>query len=87
MIAKAVLPDYEQTVGPVRRTMSQPGGTQPGDPERAAKLIIEVVNSKNPPLRLPMGEIALQQIRNKLTGVEREMKEWESAIRSTSFPA
>jgi len=87
VIAKAVLPDYDQTVGPVRKTMSQPGGTQPGDPERAAKLIVAVVNSKNPPLRLPMGEIALQQIRNKFAGVEREMKEWETAIRATAFPA
>jgi NAD(P)-dependent dehydrogenase (short-subunit alcohol dehydrogenase family) len=87
VIAKAVLPDYDQTVGPVRKTMSQPGGTQPGDPERAAKLIVEVVNSKNPPLRLPMGEIAVQQIRNKLAAVEKDIKDWETAIRATSFPA
>jgi NAD(P)-dependent dehydrogenase (short-subunit alcohol dehydrogenase family) len=86
LIAKASLPDYEQTVGPVRKTMAQPGGTQPGDPQRAARLIVEVVNSDHPPLRLPMGEIAIQNIRNKLAAVAKDIEEWEPAARATSFP-
>jgi NAD(P)-dependent dehydrogenase (short-subunit alcohol dehydrogenase family) len=87
VIAKRVLGDYEQTVGPVRKTMAQPGGTQPGDPRLAARLIVQVVNSAHPPLRLPLGEIAINNIRNKLAAVEKDIKEWEEVARATSFPA
>jgi len=87
VMAKKVINDYDPVVGPVRKSMSEPGGKQPGDPERAAKLIVDVVNAANPPLRLPMGDIAVQQIRNKLAAVEREIREWETAIRATNFPS
>ncbi len=85
VIASRVIGDYEPTVGPVRRTMSEPGGKQPGNPLLAAKLMIEVVNAADPPLRLPLGQIAITQIRNKLAHVEKEISHWEKAGAATSF--
>lgn len=34
-------------------------GKQPGDPDKGAKAMIEVVESENPPLRLALGESML----------------------------
>lgn len=85
VIAATVLPDYEKTVGLVRRTMSEPGGKQPGNPALAAKVMIEVVNAANPPLRLPLGQIAIAQIRNKLASVEQDVAQWEQVTVATSF--
>lgn len=85
VLAATVLPDYETTVGPVRRTMSEPGGKQPGNPALAAKVMIDVVDAANPPLRLPLGQIAITQIRNKLASVERDVAAWEEVTVATSF--
>lgn len=87
VIAKRVLADYEQTVGPVRKIMAQPGDTLPGDPRRGARLIVEAIRSGKAPLRLPLGNIAVDQIRNKLAAVERDIKDWEEAARATDFPS
>jgi len=85
VFAATVLPDYDTTVGSVRKTMAEPGGKQPGNPALAAKVMAEVVDAANPPLRLPLGQIAITQIRKKLASVERDVAEWEKVTAATSF--
>jgi hypothetical protein len=48
--------------------------------------MIALVDHPNPPLRLPMGKIALQRIRNKIAQYESEIKTWEKTILETDFP-
>ena len=47
--------DYAQNAGARRKEISSDSGNQPGDPVRAARAIIDAVQSSNPPLRLVLG--------------------------------
>jgi NAD(P)-dependent dehydrogenase (short-subunit alcohol dehydrogenase family) len=75
--------DYAESVGRARAAFSGLDGTQPGDPGAAALAIIEAVDAGDPPLRLPLGRMALDNIRAKLTGQLRELKRWERLSAST----
>ena len=60
-------------------------GKQDGDPVKAAKLMIEVVNSANPPLRIPMGQIAYDGMKRKIENVQKDMETWKEKLVKTSF--
>jgi NAD(P)-dependent dehydrogenase (short-subunit alcohol dehydrogenase family) len=78
--------DYDASVGQVRRMLRQMDGKQPGDPARAAKAIIRAVEAENPPLRLPLGQIALDRIRAALDAEAKELDAWAHASASADFP-
>lgn len=80
-----IIPDYDAIAGERIRTINNMSGKQPGDPVKAAKAIITVVNSDKPPLRLALGKIAIDVIRNKIKLVERELNEWEELSVNTGF--
>ena len=83
--SEKVIEEYSPTAGSRISTIQAYSGNQPGDPEKAARAIIKVVNSDNPPLRFPLGTVAIQAIRNKLKSVEEEINEWEKVAADTSF--
>jgi NAD(P)-dependent dehydrogenase (short-subunit alcohol dehydrogenase family) len=58
--------DYAPTVGAAREAVAALDGNQPGDPAAAAQAIVACVHSAEPPLRLPLGELAVEGIREKL---------------------
>jgi NAD(P)-dependent dehydrogenase (short-subunit alcohol dehydrogenase family) len=68
--------DYADTVGAARDAFADMDGTQPGDPARAAQAIIAAVDAEAPPLRLPLGELALSNIRSKFEGQLEELEAW-----------
>jgi NAD(P)-dependent dehydrogenase (short-subunit alcohol dehydrogenase family) len=78
--------DYEASVGQTRAIIGQLDGNQPGDPERAARIILGVVDADEPPLRLPLGQIALDNIRAKLQGQLAELERWSDLSGSSDFP-
>jgi NAD(P)-dependent dehydrogenase (short-subunit alcohol dehydrogenase family) len=78
--------DYEDSVGMARKTIRDMDGNQPGDPVRAAEAIIEVVEADQPPLRLPLGQMALDNIRAKLNGQLDELEEWSELSATSDFP-
>lgn len=49
--------------------------TQPGDPERAARALVSVLESEDPPLRLLLGNIAAT---NAPAAYRRRLAEWEA---------
>jgi short-subunit dehydrogenase len=77
--------DYAGTAGLRKKTIQGYSGTQDGDPYKAALAMIKVVESENPPLRLPLGVTALDSIRCKIHQVAKELNEWESVTINTSF--
>jgi NAD(P)-dependent dehydrogenase (short-subunit alcohol dehydrogenase family) len=79
--------DYAETVGEAREAFADLDGTQPGDPERAALAIMEAVDSEDPPLRLPLGEIAFENIRAKLEGQLEELEAWREVGAPTELVA
>jgi NAD(P)-dependent dehydrogenase (short-subunit alcohol dehydrogenase family) len=79
--------DYADSVGRVREQLEQLDGQQPGDPARAARAIVDAVEADAPPRRLPLGTMALDHIRAKLTSQLEELEAWAELSASTDFPA
>ena len=80
------LPEYAEALSQTRNYYETIGGQQPGDPLQAVRAMIALVDHPNPPLRLPMGKIALKRIRNKIAQYESEISTWEKTILETDFP-
>ena len=81
------LPDYEETVGAMRRFAHGANHAQPGDPSKLAGAIMALVDAPNPPQRLPLGSDALARISAKHSLVEAEMAVWQPLTLSTDFDA
>jgi NAD(P)-dependent dehydrogenase (short-subunit alcohol dehydrogenase family) len=81
------LPAYEQTVGPTRRMIKGIDGVQPGDPGKAAEAILTALAADRPPRRLPLGDDAVDGIRDRLARLADELAHWEHLSRSTAVEA
>ena len=58
-------------------------GTQPGDPTKAAAAILTALDSEATPLRLPLGDDAVDAILGHLDSVRAEITTWEKLARDT----
>ncbi|MEO1692522.1 MAG: oxidoreductase [Cyanobacteria bacterium J06631_6] len=76
---------YQGTVGKFLNFLDNIEGKQPGDPQKAARAIIQVVNSPNPPLRLVLGKYAYSKFRQKLESLTTELAAWEEIAANTDF--
>ena len=47
--------------------------------------MIKLTESDNPPMRLVLGEDALEAIREKIQSFQQELEEWEEVTLNTSF--
>lgn len=83
--AKNKIADYEQSSGARLKLLQSTSGKQPGDPVKGAKAILYAINSDQSPLRLVLGKVALDAIRDKFRTVEDEFSKWESISLNTSF--
>jgi NAD(P)-dependent dehydrogenase (short-subunit alcohol dehydrogenase family) len=83
--AKKVIADYESTVGPRRKENDKSSGTQPGDPQKAARVIIELAESEEVPLRILLGTDAVNIISKELEAQQRELEKWKSISIRTDF--
>jgi NAD(P)-dependent dehydrogenase (short-subunit alcohol dehydrogenase family) len=79
-------PDYEQTVGKINTYRRDVDGTQQGDPEQAAKVIVDLVEAADPPLRLLLGSDALRLAERAAESRAAEATAWAEVTRSTDFP-
>lgn len=52
-------------------------GLQPGDPDRAAEIFIEVTESAEPPLHLFLGKDAYNRASKKLVEMSAELEQWK----------
>ena len=77
--------DYADTVGKTRLFAVERNHQQPGDPAKLARAILQLANAAEPPLRLPLGEDALQRIKDKNAFVERKTANWRALTESTSY--
>ncbi|MBA3711378.1 MAG: SDR family NAD(P)-dependent oxidoreductase [Pyrinomonadaceae bacterium] len=60
-------------------------GKQPGDPRKAAQAMIKVVESENPPLRLPLGEDSVTAIEAELEAVKKDIAPWREVGIDTAY--
>lgn len=77
--------DYEATVGAMRRFAHDANHAQPGDPTKLAKAFIALANSKQPPIRLPLGSDTVALIESKNKQVAQELEAWRALAVSTDF--
>ncbi|MDR6193763.1 SDR family oxidoreductase [Siphonobacter sp. SORGH_AS_0500] len=58
---------------------------QPGDPEKAVQVLIDLSQVENPPLHLFLGEDAYTTAETKIQNVQKDMADWRSVATSTGF--
>ena len=75
--------DYDHSFGPIRETREKRSGHQPGDPVKAAKAILQLINSPEPPVSLLLGSDAVMYVREKLNQMHSDIDTWEAVSRST----
>jgi NAD(P)-dependent dehydrogenase (short-subunit alcohol dehydrogenase family) len=80
-------PEYESTVGATARFQQNYNGRQPGDPAKAAAVLLHVVSLPEPPLRLLLGSdsyvAAEKSAREKLASDQQ----WKPLSESTDYSA
>jgi NAD(P)-dependent dehydrogenase (short-subunit alcohol dehydrogenase family) len=79
-------PDYAETVGKTAAMQRAYDGKQPGDPVKAAAVIIAVSKAAEPPLRLVLGSDAYARAERTDSARLAELRAWRAASESTDFP-
>ncbi|MBF6061558.1 SDR family NAD(P)-dependent oxidoreductase [Nocardia terpenica] len=83
--AEDTIADYETTVRPVCAALADADGKQAGDPVAAARVIRTVLESDNPPLRLALGNEAVDTIGASLDKARAELDAWATLARSADY--
>jgi NAD(P)-dependent dehydrogenase (short-subunit alcohol dehydrogenase family) len=81
--ASPQIADYAAIVGPTRQLTETGNGTQPGDPAKAAAAILTALDAQETPLRLPLGDDAVDGVLGHLDAVRAEVTTWEKLARDT----
>jgi NAD(P)-dependent dehydrogenase (short-subunit alcohol dehydrogenase family) len=79
-------PAYRETVGALHDYRRANDGVQPGDPARAAEIIVRVVTSDDPPRRLLLGAAAVDLALASAEERSAEARAWAQVSREADFP-
>lgn len=77
------IPDYDQTVGVRVKWFKDPAQQMAGDPDKAAKAMIDVVAHPEPPLHLLLGSDAVGILKKVEAARQAEMEKWLPVSLST----
>jgi NAD(P)-dependent dehydrogenase (short-subunit alcohol dehydrogenase family) len=78
------LDDYlDGLAGSMRETAARVNHAQPGDPSKAARAIVDMVESPNPPVRLQLGTDTIRAVEAKIGRVKSELATWRAVSEST----
>ena len=80
------LSDYDSMFDPIRRARIDKSGNQLGDPEKAAKAILQLLEMQAPPDHVLLGSDALTLVRAKLAAMLEDISRHEALTRSTDMP-
>ena len=87
MTLHAVGADYADTVGAINAYRVANSSNQPGDPARAAAVIVKTINAGNLPMRLVLGADAVSMIQAAAAIRAAETEAWATVSASADFPA
>ncbi|MFE7418229.1 oxidoreductase [Rhodococcus sp. NPDC057529] len=76
---------YAETAGRRRKETDSTHGTQPGDPERAASVLVELVDSAQAPSRILLGSDAVQLGQEQAHTRLSDIQEWADTSISTDI--
>jgi NAD(P)-dependent dehydrogenase (short-subunit alcohol dehydrogenase family) len=85
-VSPQVIEDYHATSGAMRDFAAEANHNQPGDPARLAKALLDMVDSPNPPRRMPFGSDTVRAIAAKNAMVNIELAQWRALAVSTDYP-
>jgi NAD(P)-dependent dehydrogenase (short-subunit alcohol dehydrogenase family) len=77
---------YKSMTEPMQQYFASQAGTQAGDPAKAAQLMIGVVESETPPLRLMLGEDAYSLWEATVASRNKDLGPWRARSEDTAFP-
>ncbi|MFF5975235.1 oxidoreductase [Streptomyces sp. NPDC012769] len=86
-LSEGAIADYADTVGATRTYVETGGGTQVGDPAKAAAAVLAALDADEPPLRLALGEDAIDTIHGHLDQVRADLAAWDKVGRDTKLDA
>jgi NAD(P)-dependent dehydrogenase (short-subunit alcohol dehydrogenase family) len=79
-----VIDAYADTAGRTRAGLDEIAGREPGDPRKAAAAILTALDADDPPLRLALGDDAVDAIRAKHERLRADLDGWEAVSRGTA---
>jgi len=87
-LERAAVPiaDYDKTAGKFAQFLAGVDGRQPGDPARAAQLIVDVTKSGRAPFRLPLGRYVIDKLKRKAATTTKDADDWAALAASADFP-
>jgi hypothetical protein len=80
-----VIDAHRVPTGATRDAVDGMDGTQPGDPTKAARAILDIVNTDQKPLRLALGRDAVEHIRATHSGLRHDLDTWETLSLDTDL--
>lgn len=83
--AEKIIEDYNPTAGAFRERMKQVDGKQEGNPIKASHAIIDITKLDTPPLRLPLGKIAIVSLTTKLESVQKDINTYKDIAESVVY--
>ncbi|MDT0168163.1 oxidoreductase [Pseudarthrobacter sp. BRE9] len=83
--SSTAIDDYADTAGKRRKEHDTAHGNQPGDPDKAARAIIAVVESPNPPGLLVLGTDAFGAFGKVAEAQRAELEQWQELSTSTDI--
>jgi len=75
--------DYDAIIDPIRKRRMELSGWQVGDPQKAARAMLQLALSDNPPAHLLLGSDAVRLVQEKMRSLQAEFDAWMSTSLST----
>ncbi|WP_375482032.1 oxidoreductase [uncultured Jatrophihabitans sp.] len=88
-LTQAVTPidDYAETAGKRRKDHDTGHGRQPGDPDKAAAALVDVIDAGDVPYLLALGTDAAAAVRASLDALHYDLDTFDEVTRSTDYDA
>lgn len=83
--AEQKIDDYLATAGAFREKLKSVDGVQEGDPSKAAIAIYNLTTLDKPPLRLPLGKVAVHSLTSKLASVQTDLDNYRDIAESAVY--
>lgn len=84
-VAPALSAYADTAAAQARNYRHQSHNKQNGDPLKAAQIIIQLAAQENPPLRMPLGNVAMDKIHLKMEALKEELTKFEETSRSADY--
>ena len=77
--------DYDSVIEPARKRRMEMSGWQIGDPVKAARAMLKVAMSDNPPAHLLLGSDAVRLVDEKMKALQADFDTWRDLSLSTDI--